>query len=350
MLDARDVEAVVPGEDVQQHRGVGHAARDRAAVIERHRQWDDAADGHETVRGLQPHDAAVRRRRANRSARVGAERAVAEIRGDGGSRSARRAAGIALERPRIAHRSVIARRRRAAKRELVQIRFADDDRAGGCEAARHLRVFGGHAIVEHGARGRRAHTGRVDVVLEGDRNAVQRTAHAAGAPVGVERSGLRQRRFTRDRDERVDLWVVNVDAREARVHEIDGRHGARLQPRRRFGQREPGERVLSADCRRRGRSRRLDRSGMRRARSGRGRAEHSDRELASREMCHGGLTIHRQPSGGTAKAAGYRRSRTATVGETLAMCRACSHAAASPPATITATASAMTRASLALVS
>ena len=169
----------------------------------------------------------------------------------------------------------------------MEIRFADDDRAGGSEPPRHLGVFGRDAIVEHRARGGRSQARGVDVVLQRDRNAVERPPQSAGALFGVEHPGLGQSRFTCDGNEGVDLGVVHVDAREAGLHEVGRRDRAGLQPCRDLGQRQPGKRIRSGPGRRRRRLRRRrsclrggwcsDCDARRRSRC----PENGDRELAS---------------------------------------------------------------------
>src|SRR5256885_9287981 len=126
MLDARDVEPIVAGEHVQHYRRVHDAPRYWAAMVERQRQRDDAADRDETISRLQSDDTAIGRRRANGAAGVGAERAVAQIGRNRSGRSAGRATRVSLERPGIPYRPVVARRRCASERELVQVRLAND--------------------------------------------------------------------------------------------------------------------------------------------------------------------------------------------------------------------------------
>src|SRR5207244_13147647 len=98
-------------------------------------------------------------------------------------------------------RNVVDRRGGAAARELVEIRLAADASAGGGQAPRNLGVLGRDAIVEYRARSRGAHTGGIDVVFQRNRDPVQRTAHVAGAPLGVERLRLRERPIAGDRAE-----------------------------------------------------------------------------------------------------------------------------------------------------
>ena len=180
--------------------------------------------------GFSPTMLQYRGGRADRSAGVGAKGAVAEFGGHRRSRTAGRTAGIALERPRIPHRTVIARRRRPAERELVQVQLPDDHRTGGEQAAHDLCVLGGQAIVEDGAGRGCARAHGVDVVLERDRNTVERSAQLAGTLLLVEHLGARERLLAHHGDERVQLRLVDGDPREAGGHQFHGRDAARTNP------------------------------------------------------------------------------------------------------------------------
>ena len=78
------------------------------------------------------------------------------------------------------------------------------------------------------ARGR--HLDRLVVVLDEDRNAVQRSARAPRRALGVERVGrlARARIDGDDRVQRRPLLVVGVDARQIEVDELPRRHLSRL--------------------------------------------------------------------------------------------------------------------------
>ena len=64
-------------------RGIVDRLAQRADVIERQRERDDAADGDQPIRRLQADDAAIGGGCADRAAGVRAERAEAEVGGDG---------------------------------------------------------------------------------------------------------------------------------------------------------------------------------------------------------------------------------------------------------------------------
>ena len=78
-------------EDAEEPRRLLDRARQRADVVARRREREDAVDGHETERRLEPDDAAVRGRDPDRATRVRAEREVADAGGDERGRAAARA-------------------------------------------------------------------------------------------------------------------------------------------------------------------------------------------------------------------------------------------------------------------
>ena len=88
----------------QQHRAVGHVARERARLVQGGREGDHpvAADG--AVRGLEPDDAGERGGLADRAAGVRADRPRRRAAGDDGRGAAGRAAGDARGVPRVERR------------------------------------------------------------------------------------------------------------------------------------------------------------------------------------------------------------------------------------------------------
>src|SRR5438105_4659860 len=99
-----------------------------------------------SVSGSDPGSTTAPRRsraRADRSARVGAERGMALAGGDRRARAARRPAGDATSIPRVprrAERRVLGGR---SHRELVAVELADDDGAGALETRGHGGVVRG---------------------------------------------------------------------------------------------------------------------------------------------------------------------------------------------------------------
>ena len=114
-------------------------------------------------------------------------------------------------------------RGRAAVRELVQIELAEQDRARVLQSARDFGIFGRNAVLEQLARAGGANAGGVDVVLERDRNAVQRPAPLPTLLLGLHLPRRGERLFGDDGDEGVQLRVVLVDSLQARLRQLDRR-------------------------------------------------------------------------------------------------------------------------------
>ena len=96
------------------------------------------------------------------------------------------------ERPRIACRAKV-RGLADTHGELVQIGFAEDDGTCSREPGDNRRVLRGNSILEDRTAGGRAYAGGVDVVFEGDWNAVEWATPFSGLELGVERARLRER-------------------------------------------------------------------------------------------------------------------------------------------------------------
>ena len=180
-------------------------------------------------RAAQAEQVVVRRRDANRSAGVAAHARRGEIGGHRRAGPAARSAGHARRIVGVARLPAERADRRDARGELVQVRLADDDRAGVAQLRHHERVAAGREAGERDrSAGRRHVRGRV-VVLDDNRDAVQRPARAARGALAVERVGLVERvRVERDhRVERRPGVVVGADARQVGFDEVARCHGAR---------------------------------------------------------------------------------------------------------------------------
>ena len=139
----------------------------------------------------------------------GADAERGEARRDRGAGARARAAGVAIERVRVlrlaaarapAGRGVVG----AEVRPFAQVRLAQDHRTGLAQP-RHEEGILCRTVFRHRERaGRIDQAGDVDVVLDQDRQAVQRATDLAGLAFGVERLGVRER--TRiELDHRVEL-------------------------------------------------------------------------------------------------------------------------------------------------
>src|SRR5205823_2762476 len=161
--------------------------RDRAADVLRVRERHDAGDAREAFGRAQAEQVVHRGWDTDGAAGVGAPRDGGEACGDGGAATAARAAGIPLGVVRVTRLSGDGADGRDAARELVHVRFGEYDGAGVSETF-HLK--GVVARLERG-EGERAgggrHVARSVVVLENNRNAVQRTANLPRFPLGVHR-------------------------------------------------------------------------------------------------------------------------------------------------------------------
>src|SRR6185503_11913887 len=122
--------------------------------------------------------------------------------------------------------------------ELVHVELAEKHGARVAQLTHDFGIFSRYAVGIHGARGRRQNAGRVDVVLEADRNAVQRAAILAADDLGLECARLLERALRRDRYIGVDARVDALDAIEIRAREIDGRQIARRDAATGFRDRE----------------------------------------------------------------------------------------------------------------
>jgi len=109
----------------------------------------------------------------------------------------------------------------------VQVRLPDQDRSGFLQPSRNLGIFERNAIVEHRASRRGAHARRVDIVFEGDRNAMQRAAQSACALLRIKIARLGQRLLPHHGDEGVEFGIEGFDSGETGFRELGGGDGAR---------------------------------------------------------------------------------------------------------------------------
>ena len=232
---------VIARHRAQQQSGVARRARHRPGVIEAERVRVDPAETDATVGRLEPDYPAVRGRAPDRSAGVAAGRTRTEECGDGGARSAARSTGHAVERPRIARRSVPRIVRRRAGGELVRVALADEDGARFLETAHAVRVFGRHVVPVERRPVRRANAGGVEDVLDPDRHAVERAAPASGLQLSFGAACRRTRLGRHHGDERVQRRIEAIDAREVRVGHFHRGDGARAHEARELRDREVAE-------------------------------------------------------------------------------------------------------------
>ena len=165
--------------------GIGHGACERPQMIEAPRERHHPVERQLAVGRLESDGATRRRRNPDRASGIGAERGERHAGGDRNSRTAARAARRPRGIVRVAHRTeggVFARR---AVRELVEVRLADDDRARLPQTGDRHRVGGRDVSLAHARRRRRRKAFDVDQILDGDRDAVQRTAVPSGGELTI---------------------------------------------------------------------------------------------------------------------------------------------------------------------
>jgi hypothetical protein len=104
----------------------------------------------------------------------------------------------------------------------MQVRFANEDRARGAQFRRHRGVRLGHAVGKHGASSRGSHAGGINIVLERDGDSMQWAAPLSRAKLRIQLHGLRPRLLFQHCDERIDLGIVDGDARKTRIGQFKG--------------------------------------------------------------------------------------------------------------------------------
>src|SRR5882724_6175644 len=164
---------------------------ERAGAIEQRRKWDDALARNAAPGWFQPDDAAECGGDANGASCVCPDAAEAEAGGDGSGGPATRAAGNAREIPGIADRAEVRVVGCDAVSELVHVGFAKKDSACVFELRDDHGVFLWNEVTQDLRTCRRPNACRIDIVLQRNRNAVERAAVAVTlAAAGGEEFGF----------------------------------------------------------------------------------------------------------------------------------------------------------------
>ena len=222
-VDAGGVLRVVAGHYAEHQGGVGDVVGKRAGLVQRTGEGDQAVSADPAIGGLEADDPAERGGLADRAAGVGPEGDGREVGGDGGGRTARRAAGNPLEVPGVAGRSVVAVLGGRAHRELVHVRFADQDRVGLAKFADDRGVVRRAEVFQHPRpAGRRLPLGAEDI-LDRDRDPGERAEPVAPGASGVDRAGVVEHPIGIAVQESVDLTVEAVDPVEVGADGFLGR-------------------------------------------------------------------------------------------------------------------------------
>ena len=150
-------------------------------------------------------------------------------------RPARRsAAGHPFGVPRVAGEPAQRIVGERAEREFRGIGPADDHRARPCEVARDREIFGGDDVREprHSVRGRLPRL--VHVLLDGDRDAVERTGGRAGPERFVESVRPLAGALAEVDGYRVEVRVDGLEPFAVRFHHLRARESPRARLRRRL--------------------------------------------------------------------------------------------------------------------
>src|SRR5262245_5259831 len=173
------VEAVGSGDHLEQQRIVAHVRGHRPAGIDGDLEQPDAGIGDEAEGRLQPDDAAMARRDADRAGLVAADRHVHIAGGDERGAARRRSAGGVAALARIVHRAGRAGMAAAGHAEIFAYRLAGDLAAGVENAGYYRRVDVGHVAFHELRADHHRHPGEADIVLERDLAAGELAARLA---------------------------------------------------------------------------------------------------------------------------------------------------------------------------
>ena len=218
---------------LQQDGRVLHRLGERADVVERRGEGDQAVARDAAVGRHQPDHAAERCRLANRAAGIGAQRRHSHSRRHRRRRTARGSAGNARQIARIVHRAVAGVLVRRAHGELVAVGLAEHDRAGGFQARHRGAVVGRNEVAQDLRAGSGAHAAHDHHVFDGDGHAGQRRQRIALVGDGVDLRGFLQRALAGERQERANLLVRGFDFLVEALRQARQRRSA--APERRCG-------------------------------------------------------------------------------------------------------------------
>ena len=189
-------------------------------MIQRRGKRDDTVTGNATVGRLHPDDSAQRSRLPNGSAGVGSESAGAQRRRHRRRRATRRAAGHALEIPRIVHGLVRAVFIRRAHGELVHVELAQADGTGRSQTPGRRRFVRRNEALENLRTRRGFHAAGDEDVLETDGNPAERTNRLASRDFPIDGVGRFARAGLVHQEKAAELLVEPLDAVEVGIDQV----------------------------------------------------------------------------------------------------------------------------------
>ncbi len=216
-------------QDLEQQRHVGDGASQRADLVQATGKRDQTVPADAAVGRFQPGHAAERGWLADGTARVAADGQRRHAGGQAGCCAAARTARHAFRIPRIPRRAEVRVLGRSAHRELVHVRFADQDGARMPQTRDHGGVVRRRKLLQHPRRTGRWFTDGTQVVLDRHGKTSQRSQRLASASAIVHFDCTGQCRLAVDAQESVDGGVVGGDLAQKSARQLDGRHLAGIE-------------------------------------------------------------------------------------------------------------------------
>ena len=165
------------------------------------------------------------------------------VRRQGDGRAPARAARDPVRRPRVPGRAELRVHRRDPPGELVRLRLAEEDRAGGPEPPDRLGVLVRDVVEEERRAVGGAYSGRVEEILGGERHAGERGDDVTSRVGLGPRSRLLARPLEAQRRERAHGRVDRLDPPAARLDDLARRESSRDSAVPEPAARAPTERV-----------------------------------------------------------------------------------------------------------
>ena len=211
------VHGIVAANGVHGGSGIANAARERANLVERAAERDDAVTRNHAIGRLHADNAAERCGLANGTARVGTERDARKASRDRRRRAARTTTRDALKIPRVFGGTERGGLGGAAECEFVHIELAQRNAARLNSFGNARRRIRRDVILEHAGRTRGMRALVVHVVFECHGHASERTHFIEGAVCErlVDFSGLFEGGIFRELQECMHFAIEFLDALEA---------------------------------------------------------------------------------------------------------------------------------------
>ena len=226
------IQRIMPRHRLEQQRAVGHRPRhrpDMIPVIAGH-QKPPLAYPPESL--LQPHHPAKRPRQPHRPAQIRPQRRESHPRRHIRPPAAAGAARNMLRSPRIPHRPIMRIIRCRPRRELLQVFLAQNHRPRRPTAPHRLRILRRHIIRQNLAPHRSANPRRRQIILNPDRNALQRPLILPPRHRPFLLPRLRQSLLPQQGNKGIQRRLQNLRPLQRRLRHLHRRNLAPPNPRR----------------------------------------------------------------------------------------------------------------------